>query len=60
MSELPNMWRDQDEFSKARRAKYREELMRSVEQDVLDRPEPKDQKPSNRTAADVCGDRGKE
>jgi len=53
MSKIPNMWRDQDEFSIARRIKFHRELMRFVEEELIPgRPEPKDQKPISRNAPD--------
>ncbi len=43
MSDSPNMWRDQDEFSVARRTKFHQELMRWLEKHVAEtRPEPQE------------------
>jgi hypothetical protein len=41
MTKTPNMWRDQDEFSIARRTKFNAELLRTVRERNKTRPEPK-------------------
>ena len=43
MTKIPNMWKDNDEFSVAKRTKFRAELMRSIEERKKGRPEPKNQ-----------------
>ena len=42
----PNMFKDEDEFSIARLAKFREQLMRSIEERKKGRPEPKEPQPA--------------
>ena len=45
MEKFPNMWKDEDEFSIARRTKFHDQLMRSIEERKKDRPEPKEPQP---------------
>jgi hypothetical protein len=42
MTKTPNMFRDQDEFSVARRLKFEAELLAAVKERTKGRPEPKD------------------
>jgi hypothetical protein len=42
MTKTPNTWKNNDEFSAAKRVKFEAELIRSVRERTKSRPEPKD------------------